>query len=103
MSVISLNEQNFRELVLDADRPVLVDFFATWCGPCRMMSPLVDRIAEEHPEYRVCKIDVDEQNELAQRFEIMSIPTLIVFRNGQPVARQIGSCSESTLLDMLAK
>ncbi len=103
MSVISLNEENFRTQVLESDCPVLVDFFATWCGPCRMMSPLVDKIAEEHPEYRVCKLDVDEQSALAQQYEVMSIPTLIAFRAGQPVARKVGVCSEAALLDMLGK
>ena len=75
MAVTVLNKDNFKNEVLKADKPVLVDFWATWCGPCRMMAPVVEKIAEEHPEIKVCKVDIDENPELAQMFNVMSIPT----------------------------
>ena len=103
MSVITLTTENFKEQVLEAQQPVLVDFYATWCGPCRMVSPIVDEIAEECPQYRVGKIDVDQQGALAQQYNVMSIPTLLVFKNGEITATQIGSCSKEELLALLEK
>ncbi|MBM6968755.1 thioredoxin, partial [Pseudoramibacter alactolyticus] len=82
MSVVTLTKDNFESEVLQSDKPVLVDFWASWCGPCKMVSPLVDEIAEEHDEVKVGKINVDEESELAQQFQIMSIPTLLVFKDG---------------------
>ena len=103
MSLLHFTSENFEEQVIGATVPVLVDFFATWCGPCRMLSPVVEEIAEEHPEYLVGKVDVDEEVELAQRFGVMSIPTLIVFRNGDVSAKQIGYCDKEEILAMLEK
>ena len=80
MAVIHLTLENFEAEVIQSDKPVLVDFFAPWCGPCRMLSPIIDEIAEERTDVKVCKINTDEQEELAMRFGIMSIPTLIVFK-----------------------
>ncbi len=90
MSVKTINKDNFEQEVLQADKPVLVDFWAEWCGPCRMLSPVVDEVAEEDSAVSVGKINVDEQPELAAQFGVMSIPTLIVFKNGEAVKRSVG-------------
>ena len=90
MSVITITKDNFQEEVLRSDKPVLIDFWAAWCGPCRMVSPLVDEIAEERSDIKVGKINVDEQPELAQQFDVMSIPTLVVYKNGQKVNEAVG-------------
>lgn len=101
MSVITINNNNFSQEVLNSDKTVLVDFFATWCGPCKMLSPIVDELAGEHPEIKVCKIDVDQEQELARQFQVMSIPTLIVFKNGQPVNKSLGLKSKKDLEAMI--
>ncbi len=101
MSVLELNVENFENEIIHAEKPVLIDFWASWCGPCRMLSPIVDELAEEHPEMKVCKVNVDEQEELAARFDIMSIPTLLVFRNGEQVAQSVGVQSKQAILDMI--
>ena len=101
MAVIQINAQNFENEVLKSDRTVLVDFWAPWCGPCRMLAPTVDEIAEERADVKVCKVNVDDEEELALRFGIMSIPTLIVFRDGQPVDQSLGVQSKQAILDML--
>lgn len=88
--MLTLTKENFAQEVLQSDRPVLVDFWATWCGPCRMMAPVVEELAAEHPEYKFGKINVDEQPELAGEYRIMSIPTLMVFRGGQATAVKVG-------------
>lgn len=90
MSVLSVNKNSFAQEVINSDKIVLVDFWASWCGPCRMLSPIVDEIAAEHPEIKVCKVNVDDEPELAQSFQIMSIPSLMVFKNGKVVANSIG-------------
>ncbi len=90
MSVLSVNKNSFAQEVINSDKTVLVDFWASWCGPCRMLSPIVDEIAQEHPEIKVCKVNVDDEPELAQSFQIMSIPSLMVFKNGKVVANSIG-------------
>ncbi|WP_295632952.1 thioredoxin [Mitsuokella sp.] len=90
MTPVVITKDNFESEVLKAEGTVLIDFWATWCGPCRMLSPIVDKVASEHTDVKVGKINVDEQPELAQQFGIMSIPTLIVFRNGQKVNESIG-------------
>ena len=90
MAALVITTENFDSEVLKAEGTVLVDFWATWCGPCRMLSPIVDEVASEHPDVKVGKINVDEQPELAQQFGIMSIPTLLVFKNGEKVQESVG-------------
>ncbi len=101
MSVYTITKDNFEAEVLKSDKPVLVDFWASWCGPCRMVSPVVDAIAEETPQVKVCKVNVDEQRELAAQFSVMSIPTLIVFRDGKPVKRSMGAKPKAQILELL--
>lgn len=100
MSLIHVTKENFAE-VKASDKPVLLDFFATWCGPCRMIAPFIEQIAEEHPEYVVAKIDVDEEPELAQTFGIQSIPTLVVMRNGKVVNTAVGGRPKDAILALL--
>ena len=90
MAAVELTQENFEQEVLKEEGKVLVDFWAPWCGPCRMLSPIVDEVASEHPDVKVGKINVDEQPELAQQFGIMSIPTLLVFKNGEKVQESVG-------------
>ena len=101
MSVHTITKENFDELVLQAEKPILVDFWAEWCGPCRMVSPLVDEIAEEQEDVLVGKINVDEQGELAMRFGVMSIPTLLVFKGGEIVNKAVGARPKAELLQLL--
>ena len=101
MAALHINKDNFQELVLNADIPVLVDFFATWCGPCKMIAPILEEIADEHPEIRVCKIDVDQESELTGQFGITSVPTLLVFRDGEMVSKTTGARPKQAILDLL--
>ena len=101
MSVININQANFQQEVINSDRPVLVDFWASWCGPCKMLSPIIDEIAAERSDIKVCKINVDEQPELAGQFQIMSIPTLIVFKNGKVFNQTSGARPKNQILTML--
>jgi thioredoxin 1 len=90
MSVLTITSENFEAEVLKSDKPVLIDFWASWCGPCRMLSPVVDQVAEEVTTVKVGKINVDEEGDLAKQFGIMSIPTLLLFKNGEVVATSVG-------------
>ena len=90
MSALNITKNNFHEEVMNSDKPVLLDFWAGWCGPCRMLSPVVDEIAEENDDIKVCKINVDEQMELAMRFQVSSIPMLVVFKDGKVVTKSVG-------------
>ncbi|HIZ42631.1 MAG TPA: thioredoxin [Candidatus Gemmiger excrementigallinarum] len=101
MSVLHITKENFNAEVVNSDRPVLLDFWATWCGPCRMVGPLVEEIAAEHPEIKVGKINVDEQPELAAQFQIMSIPTLMVVKNGQITQRVVGARPKAQILALV--
>lgn len=101
MSVINITNENFENQVLRAERPVLLDFWAAWCGPCRMVSPIVDEIAAEHSDIAVGKVNVDEQSDLAERFGITSIPTLVVIKNGKIVNRAVGAMPKAKIIEML--
>ena len=100
MAVITITFENFETEVIKSEKPVLVDFWAPWCGPCRMLSPVVDEIAEENSNIKVGKVNVDEQEELAMRFGIMSIPTLIVFKNGEAVKKTMGVQPKAAILGL---
>lgn len=99
--VVEITKDNFEEEVLKSDKPVLVDFWASWCGPCRMLGPVVEKLAEEHPEFKVCKVNVDEEQDLAGRFSVMSIPTVIAFKNGEKSGQSVGVVPKEKLLAML--
>ena len=101
MSAIDINQNNFQKEVLDSDKPVLLDFWAPWCGPCRKVVPLVEEIAGERSDIKVGKINVDEQPELASRYGVMSIPTLVVIKNGEVVNRATGARPKNAILDLL--
>lgn len=101
MSVIHIDRNNFQREVLNSDRPVLLDFWAPWCAPCRMMGPILDEIAEERSDVKVAKINIDEQPELASQFGVMSIPTLMVMKEGRIVQQAMGARPKAQILSML--
>ena len=101
MSVLTITKENFDQQVLQNTKPVLLDFWASWCGPCRMLSPVVDEIAQENDAIAVGKINVDEQPELASHFGVMSIPTLMVFKDGKAVNTSVGVVPKAKILEML--
>ena len=101
MSAIQVNKDNFQEVVLNSDKPVLVDFWASWCGPCRMVAPVLEEIANERSDVKVCKINVDEEPQLAGRYNVMSIPTLLVVKEGQVVNQAVGARPKSQILSLL--
>lgn len=101
MSVLEITAENFENEVLKSDKPVILDFWAVWCGPCRMMSPVIDEIAEENSSIKVGKVNVDEQPLLAQKFGIMSIPTIALIKNGQTVDIKVGVRPKQDILDMI--
>lgn len=101
MSVINITKNNFQEEVLNSDKPVLLDFWASWCGPCRMVSPIVDKIADERSDIKVGKINVDEEPDLAGQFRVMSIPTLIVIKDGKVTNQAVGARPKEQILALL--
>ena len=101
MSVMTITIDNFNQEVIHSDKPVLLDFWASWCGPCRMVSPVVDQIAQEHPEIKVGKVNVDEQPELAGFYRVASIPTLLVMKEGKVVNQMVGARPKSMIEGML--
>ena len=101
MSVIHIDTANFNREVVSSDKPVLLDFWASWCSPCRMLGPILDEIASERPDIKVCKVNIDEQPELASRFQIMSIPTLMVVKDGRIVSQSTGARPKRQILNMI--
>lgn len=101
MEILHLNNDNFDEVLSNADKPVIVDFWATWCGPCQMIGPVIEEIAGEVTDAKICKVDVDEQSELARQYKVLSIPTLMVFKNGELVKRESGAKPKEEILEML--
>ena len=101
MKAMHINKDNFHQEVLNSEKPVLLDFFASWCGPCRMVGPILDEIAEEREDIKVCKVDIDEQPELASRYRIMSVPTLMVLKNGHIMDQSIGAKPKHQILAMV--
>ena len=101
MAVVTITEENFEQEVLQSAKPVLLDFWASWCGPCRMLSPVVDEVAEERTDVKVGKVNVDEQPELAGQFGVMSIPTLLVFEQGKLVRQAVGARPKASVLELL--
>ena len=98
---VKITSANFEEIVVKSEKTVLIDFYATWCGPCKMVSPIVDKIADEHPEYLVCKVNVDDEPELARKFRVASIPLLVVMRDGEVVDSVVGARPEASILELL--
>ncbi|XME01579.1 thioredoxin [Lachnospiraceae bacterium C1.1] len=103
MAAVVITEANFEEEVLKSDKTVLVDFWASWCGPCKMLSPIVDEIAEENSSIKVGKVNVDEEGDLAGKYNIMSIPTLLIFKDGKLVNQSVGVVPKQAILDMVSK
>lgn len=101
MSVLHITEAAFEQEVLHSDKPVLLDFFATWCGPCRQLSPILDSLAANHPEIKVVKVNVDEELALAKQHKVFSIPTLVVYKNGEITNRVTGVRAEEELLNLI--
>lgn len=101
MAVCTITKDNFQKEVMESDKTVLIDFWAAWCGPCRMLCPIVDEIAQERPDIKVCKVNVDEEQELAGQFEVMSIPTLVVIRDGKIINQSVGVIPKNQIVSML--
>jgi thioredoxin 1 len=101
MAVLTVNKSNFQNEVLQSDRIVLLDFWASWCGPCKSLSYIIDEIAKEHSEIKVCKVNIDEEQELSKQFNIMSVPTLLVIKDGKVVNQSVGLKPKNQILEML--
>lgn len=101
MSVLHINRESFEKIIAQNGKTVLVDFWATWCGPCRMIAPVLEEVAKERPDVTVCKVDVDEERDLALEYGVSSIPTLLVFRDGKVVNQSIGAIPKERILAML--
>lgn len=102
MSIINVNSSNFEQEVLKSDKPVLIDFWAEWCGPCKMLSPVVDQVAEENAGIKVCKLNVDDAQDIAIQYGVMSIPTLIVFKDGKAVDQSVGVVPKAAIEELIS-
>lgn len=103
MTALNITSKNFNKEIMESNKPVLIDFFAAWCGPCKMVSPVIDQIAAEHTDIKVCKINIDEQSELASSFGVMSIPTLVALKDGKEISRTVGAVPKGSILKMFDK
>lgn len=101
MSVLEITKENYDKEVVNSDKPVLLDFWASWCGPCRMLSPLIDEVATENPEIKVGKVNVDDQPDLAKKFRVMTIPTLVVLKSGEVTNTSVGVIAKEAILDLV--
>ena len=101
MSVLTITNENFEQEILKSDKPVLVDFWAAWCGPCKMLSPVVDQLGDELEGVKVAKINIDEQMELAEKYNVSSIPCVVAFKNGEEAGRSVGLVPKQKLVDLL--
>ena len=101
MDILKVNSQNFEEEVLKSEKPVLVDFYADWCGPCKMLSPIVDQVAEENEDIKVVKVNVDDAQDLAMKYQVMSIPTLVVIKEGKEINRSVGLIDKNQVVNMI--
>ena len=101
MSVIHINKENYHKEVIASEQPVLLDFWASWCGPCRMLSPILEQIAQERPDVKVCKVNIDEHPDLASQYQVFSIPTLMVMKGGKVVSQSVGVRPKGQILGML--
>lgn len=101
MEIIKVNSQNFEEEVIKSEKTVLIDFYADWCGPCKMLSPIIDEIAEENSDIKVVKVNVDDSQDLAMKYQVMSIPTLVVIKNGEEVNRSVGLIDKAQVVNLI--
>lgn len=101
MEVLQVTTDNFEQEVLQSDKTVLIDFWASWCGPCKMLAPIIDKVAQELENVKVCKINVDEETELARKYNIVSIPTLVVIKNGQVLRNSVGLKSKTEIIELV--
>lgn len=101
MEILKVNNDNFEKEVLQSDKKVLVDFYADWCGPCKMLSPIIDEVAEENTDIKVVKVNVDDAQNLAMKYQVMSIPTLVVIKNGEEVNRSVGLIDKAQVLNLI--
>ena len=101
MEIIKANSQNFEEEVIKSEKTILVDFYADWCGPCKMLSPIIDEVAEENDDIKVVKVNVDDSQDLAMKYQVMSIPTLVVIKNGSEINRSVGLIDKAQILNLI--